>query len=278
LSEQHAAPDIQALKPAAFAALPAGRRTWAVASIHGEAERLAVLHDRLAVRIAPADNLVYLGNLLGRGPAVAATMHELLVFRRAVLARHIVPGSGEIVFLRGSQEEMWHKLLQMQFAANPPQVFEWLVSRGVGASIEAYQGSIEDGRTAARRGAVALSRWTNGLRAAVRARDGHERLLSGLKRAAYTADEKLLFVSTGVDPGRPLAQQTDVFWWGNARFEAAPHAFPPFRRVVRGFDPQHRGVQVSAFITSLDGGCGFGGPLVAGCFDADGQLTDCIEA
>lgn len=265
-------------KSAAFAVVAAGRRTWAVASIHGEVERLAVLHDRLAVRITPADNLIYLGNLLGRGPAIAATMHELLLFRRAVLARHIVTGCGDIVFLRGSQEEMWHKLLQLQFAANPTEVFEWLVSRGVGATIEAYGGSIEEGRTAARRGALALSRWTNGLRAAVRSRDGHERLLSSLKRAAFTADDAMLFVSAGVDPKRSLAQQADAFWWGSARFEPGRSRLPPFRHIVRGFDPQHRGLEIGASVTSLDGGCGFGGPLVAGCFEADGTLIYTIEA
>ena len=70
-----------------FARLRPGRRIWAVASIHGEAERLGRLHDRIAERFRDGDRIVYLGNYLGRGSAVAATLDELLDFRRRVLAR-----------------------------------------------------------------------------------------------------------------------------------------------------------------------------------------------
>ena len=30
-------------------------------------------------------------------------------------------------------------------------------------------------------------------------------------------------------------------------------------------------------VASIDGGCGFGGPLVAACFDGAGKLVDMIE-
>jgi serine/threonine protein phosphatase 1 len=197
-----------------IAVLPGGRRTWAVAAVHGEARRLEALHDQLATRLQPDDHLVYLGNVLGRGADVAATVNELLLFRRAVLARQLHDGAGAIVFLRGSQEELWHKLLQLQFAPNPRQVLEWMLARGVGPTIEAYGGSIRDGRSAANRGAFAISQWTNRLRAAIRAVDGHARLISALRRAAVTDDGALLFVSAGINPGRALADQGDAFWWG----------------------------------------------------------------
>jgi hypothetical protein len=51
-----------------------------------------------------------------------------------------------------------------------------------------------------------------------------------------------------------------------------------FRRVVRGADPRRAGVVLRDGMASLDGGCGFGGPLIAGCFDAGGKLVDVIEA
>ncbi len=261
-----------------LAILPAGRLTWAIGSIHGEAERLVALHDAIARRIEPDDNLVYLGNMLGRGRHVAATVHELLLFRRAVLARQLSEGCGAIVFLRGSQEEMWHKLLQLQFAPNPQEVFDWMVERGIGATIEAYGGSIPEGRSAAKRGAFVLSQWTNRLRAAVRAIDGHDRLISTLKRAAYTADGAALFVNAGVDPGRPLGQQSDALWWGSRSFERDEAAYGGFRSIVRGFDPQHGGTVIRAHMISLDGGCGFSGTLIAGCIDAEGRLIETIEA
>lgn len=152
----------------AFATLTSGRNNWAVASIHGETKRLVDLHAKLAERLAPEDNLIYLGNVLGRGHGVAATIQELLLFRRALMARQVTDAAGDIVYLRGSQEEMWHKLLQLQFAPDPRQVLEWMLSRGVGATIEAYGGTVDEARSAAARGAVALSQWTNRLRTAMR--------------------------------------------------------------------------------------------------------------
>jgi serine/threonine protein phosphatase 1 len=47
---------------AKFARLKRARRIWAVASIHGEAERLGRLHDQIAARFGDGDHIVYLGN------------------------------------------------------------------------------------------------------------------------------------------------------------------------------------------------------------------------
>jgi len=69
-----------------FVRLRRARRIWAVAAIHGEATRLTRLHDLIAARFADGDRLVYLGNYLGHGGAVAATIDELLDFRRQLLA------------------------------------------------------------------------------------------------------------------------------------------------------------------------------------------------
>lgn len=261
-----------------FAVLPSGRLTWAVGSIHGEVERLVVLHDRLASRISPQDNLVYLGNFLGRSPHVGATVHEMLLFRRALLAHQLTEDCGGIVYLRGNQEEMWHKLLQMQFAPNPLQVFDWMISQGVGPTINAYGGDIAAGRRAAKQGAVVLSQWTNRLRAGMRARDGHDRLINVLRRAAHTDDHMVLFVSAGLNPSRPLTEQNDAFWWGNRSFEAMDAPYEDFAHIVRGYDSQHQGLRVGAHVVSLDGGCGFGGQLIAGCFGEDGTLIETIEA
>lgn len=261
-----------------FAVLPAGRRTWAVASIHGMSDRLIALHDGLAQRIAIEDSIVYLGNFLGHGRNIAETVNELLVFRRALMARQVDGDGGAIVYLRGSQEEMWHKLLQLQFAPNPRQVLDWMLGQGVDATLAAYGGSIEAGRSAANRGAVALSRWTNHLRAAVRLADGHDPLMSVLKRAAFTADRALLFVNAGIDPGRSLDSQNDIFWWGGQYFDAIDTPYDGFTRVVRGADTQHRGVVVNDAVASIDGGCGFGGPLIAACFDGAANVIDLIEA
>ena len=106
-------PDMPDLSSTAIARLRRAARVWAVASAHGEAGRLARLHEALAVRLEPDDRIVYLGNLLGHGPDPKGTLDEAIRFRRAVIAR---PGGfvGDVVFLRGRQEEMWQKLLTLQ--------------------------------------------------------------------------------------------------------------------------------------------------------------------
>lgn len=257
-----------------FAGIAGGRRVWAVASVHGDAERLSRLHRCLIERLKAEDHLVYLGNLLGRGAAVRATVDELLLFRRALMAHQIDSDAGAIVYLRGSQEEMWQKLLHLHFAPNPRQVFDWMISQGVGATLEAYGGQIRDGCIAANSGARALSRWTGALTGAVRALDGHDRWMASLTRAAYCTDETLLFVHAGLDPSRTLPAQGDALWWRGDDFERLAAPYFGFRRVIRGADPQHRGIVVNAFTASIDGGCGFGGPLIAACFDPTGAIVD----
>ena len=68
-----------------FARLREARRIWAVGAIHGEARRLARVHDIIGERFLSGDRLVYLGNYLGHGEDIAATVDELLDFRRRVL-------------------------------------------------------------------------------------------------------------------------------------------------------------------------------------------------
>lgn len=263
-----------------FVTLRRPRRVWAVGSIHGEADRLAALHAALAPRFAPGDKLVYLGNFLGRGAQVRATVDEILAMRRALLAH---PGmfACDVAVLRGSQEEMWHKLLQLQMAPNPSEVLDWMFAQGVGATLEAYGGDRRTGLDAARQGAVAITRWTGALRNAIADAPGHWPLMSALRRAAFTdaARDALLFVNAGIDPSRPLSAQSDSFWWGGGAFSQIAEPYAHFRLVIRGYDPGHRGVVTTDFTASLDSGCGFGGPLTAACFDAaEGRLVDVIEA
>lgn len=260
-----------------FAALHRATRVWAIAAIHGEARRLAAVHAALEPRFGPGDRLVYLGNYLGCGPQVVETMDELLRFRRALIAR---PGmfNYDVVYLRGSQEEMWQKLQQLQFAINPREVLDWMLSRGVAATLTAYGGDPKQGLAAARDGAVSITRWTNQLRAGVARHLGHQILLSSLRRAAFTDDGALLFVHAGVDPSRPLEAQRDVLWWGSGGFGEWPAPYQGFRRVVRGFDLAHAGLVRTQHSLSVDGGCGYGGKLIAVCLDTAGEIVERIEA
>jgi len=260
-----------------FARLRGARRVWAVASVHGEAARLAKLHDLIGERFSQGDRLVYLGNYLGHGDDVSGTIDELLDFRRRVLGR---PNgfACDVVYLRGAQEEMWQKLLQLQFAPNPTEILSWMVRAGIEATVRAYGGDLRQGFAAARDGPRTITRWTSGLRAAMNAAEGHSTLFAALRHAALTDENGLLFVHAGVDPRRPLTAQGDAFWWGSADILEFSAPFAGFRRVVRGFDHDRRGVVEGQFGMSVDGGAGRGGRLQAACIAADGTLADFCQA
>ena len=227
--------------------------------------------------LQPGDKLVYLGNIVGRGDKVRETVDEVLRFRRHFLS---VPGNciGDYAILRGRQEEMLHKLLELQFAVNPRDVLRWMVGQGAGTTIAAYGGTARDGEVATAQGAVAVTRWTQTLRAGLNAAPGHRDFLSSLKHAAYTADGALVFVHAGLDPARPLDAQGDGLWWNTAGFDGMTGAFFGAERVVRGLDPEHRGVVETDFSLSLDGGCGFGGELVAAAITPNSGEIETLRA
>lgn len=248
-----------------------------MSAIHADADRLAVLHDHLAAQFRVGDRVVYLGNLIGRGAAVQETFSELLTFRRDVMAIRGVLAS-DLIYLRGAQEEMWQKLLQLQFAPNPQDVLRWMLGQGVETTLQAYGGNAEAGLAAAREGAVQLTRWTNQLRSAMRDAPGHNNLFAALRRAAFTQDGAVLFVCAGIDPSRPLPAQGDSFWWGAAGFDDLAEPYFGCRKVIRGFDPANGGVAVGDMTATLDSGCGRGGTLTAAQISADGQVMELLQA
>lgn len=260
-----------------FARIRGARRIWAVAAIHGEAERLSRLHDQIAARFADGDRIVYLGNYLGHGGAVVATIDELIDFRSRIMAR---PRgfTCDVVFLRGAQEEMWQKLLQLQFAQNPGEVLGWMVRNGIEATAQAYGGDLRQGFAASRDGPRMITRWTTAMRNAMNAMPGHTTLFSTLRHAAFTADEELLFVNAGLDPKRPLGEQGDAFWWGPTDILELTAPFGGFRRVIRGFDRDRRGLVQRDFAVSLDAGAGRGGLLLAALFAPNGEVLQSLEA
>jgi len=277
-----------------IASLDRATRIWAIPAIHGEAERLARVHDQIWPELAPGDRVVYLGNLIGgnliggkgegdgqaRGDAgataIRATLDELLDFRRAVIA---MPGAFacHVVYLRGSQEVMWQQLLQLQFTPDPVAALNWMAERGVRATLEAYGFDVDAGIRAARAGTVALTRWTGQIRRAMQQHPGHSELLGRLHNAAESGGAGALFVHTGLSPDRPLDRQGDLFWWHGGGFRRLTDAYGDYARVVRGFDPDGGPPTDEPHKLSLDLGCGRGGPLQAACLDRQGRLLSAVD-
>jgi hypothetical protein len=246
---------------------------------------LARLHHEIAGRFERNDRLVYLGNVIGRGGDALAAIDELMSFRRAVIGAHGM-FAGDLAVLRGAQEEMWQKLLQLQLALDPASVLQWMLDHGVAATLEAYGGDPADGMRAARSGAAACARWTSALRDAIQRHPGHNAVFAALRRAAVsepldgdgTKGAPLLFVHAGLDISRPLATQKDSFWWSTGRFNDIDRPYGDFARVVRGYDNSHAGIVSGPYTLSIDTGSGFGGPLTAVCLDTRGEIVERVEA
>ncbi|MDP2206553.1 MAG: hypothetical protein Q8K65_09630 [Alphaproteobacteria bacterium] len=268
-----------------FSNLGQPQRIWTVSAIRGQLAPLAAIHNHIYEHCRPGDRVLYTGNYCaGMHAAPAETLDELLYFRRSLLARPgMVPE--DFVYLRGTQEELWSKILQIHFAPSARAVVEWIAAHHpeMNGLLSAYGSSLDDALRTAREGIVPLTKWTIFLREQMRARAGHEKFFTLLRRAAFTEhagsnDNNILFVHAGLDPALPLAAQGDRFWWAARSFGAMQTPYHPFRTVIRGCDPDRGGVYVGDVSVSLDGGCGHGGQLVCAQLSACGDVLSLQSA
>jgi serine/threonine protein phosphatase 1 len=255
------------------------RRIWAVAPCLGAVERLTRVHVAIADRFAAGDRLIYFGDYLGDF-ASTTIIDQILSFRTYLLA---FPGMtpGDFVYLRGIQEEIWSKLLQIQYAPNPAEVLRWMLERGAAETIKAYGGNPRDGILSSREGALAMAKWTNSLRHAMRRHAGHDKLMSVLRGAAFTEIDgrgQLLFVHAGLDPSRSLARQGDSFWWAASGFARLSEPFEGFKRVFRGVDPLGGGRVLEGYSVTLSAGRSDGDALLAVAIAPDGDILEVIES
>lgn len=274
-----------------FAHLKRPKRIWAIPAVHGEYERLVALHNELYHHITPGDRLIYMGNMIGVGKRSAETIDEILAFRRCVLS---IPGmkAEDIVFLRGAQEEMWQKLLQLQFAPNPRQVYDWMMHSGVAETMTSYGIDVNEGYRICKDGVIQISRWTEQVRNTIKSRPGHDIFCAQLRRAAYTHrplkreisqldrgdnDFPLLFVHRGLDDSLPLDEQGDRFWWGDDDFQARTAPYLPYMKVIRGYDPKERGIHLNCVTATIDNNCGRGGNLTCVSIAPDGRFGTVME-
>ncbi len=267
-------------KDARFADLGKPNRIWAVPAIHGEVDRLISIHDSILEHITPGDRLIYLGNYTGYGEHARETVDELLTFRRLVLSMRGMMCK-DLVYLRGGQEEMWQKLLQLPFAPDPTSVLLWMLGNGLSSTLYSYGISPHDGIEACRNGVMSITKWTATIRAAIRQNPGHEIFGTQLVRATYTAQDTaypMLFVHAGLNSQKPLEQQGDHFWWAGDQFKRIERAYDPFQKVIRGYDPYHNGIVTNCITATIDNGCGFGGTLACVGFEQNGDIVDVLEA
>lgn len=267
-----------------FARMESPGDVWAVGSIRGDAGKLQRLHSDLESRVRPGDTLIYLGNVIGWGERSTEAVDEVERFRGRFLA---LSGGDDTswIALRGRQEELFERVLNLEHALNPVGLLIWAIDQGAGATLAAYGVDPHEGLAAAARGPAEIRNWTGDLAERIANAPGHMKYLANLKSAAFTTNNAMVFVHTGLQCDRPLDAQGDCLWWNPAAFEAHDKPYFGTRRIVRGFDPQHRGIVETKYSVSIDGGCGRGGvgqghegSLIAAKLNAAGSIAETISA
>jgi len=179
---------------AAEPSVPAGYRVYAIGDIHGRLDLLNDTVSRIEADIderPPAQNIiVFLGDLIDRGPASAEVVERLRTYRRDGV---------RTVFLSGNHEEVLLRLLR----GESRYLRDWLTfggaecARSYGISSSALR-QMDAGQ------AVALLRQ--------KIPDSHRSFLQSFVDTFRIGS--YLFVHAGVRPGVPLSEQTqsDLRW------------------------------------------------------------------
>ena len=87
----------------------------------------------------------------------------------------------------------------------------------------------------------------------------------------------MIFVNSGIDTDKQLTEQGDSFWWKSRKFDKITRPYSPFQKIIRGYDPNHKGTDFNGVKATIDGGCGFGGTLICAVFNQNGGVLGTLE-
>ncbi len=262
-----------------FVELKKSSKIWAIGSIHSNLNSFNSIKKFIINNFNYDDKLIFLGNVIGLGDFSKETLDSVIDLRFNLMAKFkLKPES--IVFLRGAQEEMFTKLLQLQLAPNPIEIIEWMFDHGVNKTLNSYGYSEIEAKNIATSGTINISKWTATLNKTLQLSPGHTQYFLNLKHAAYSQTKKILFVNRGVDITRPLSAQNDCFWWGFQNFSKIQEPYKSFLRIVRGYESEHLNqIEISSenVVCTL-----FKQPLtnsrvMCGIFGENGEIFDLIE-
>ncbi len=262
-----------------FIELKKSNKIWAIGSIHSNLKSFISIKKYILENFEINDKLIFLGNIIGLGENSKETLNSVIDLRFNLMSKFkLKPES--IVFLRGAQEEMFSKLLQLQLAPNPSEIIEWMFEHGVNTTLNSYGFSEDEVKNIASSGTMNISKWTTNLNKVLQKNHGHTEYFLNLKHAAYSQSEKILFVNRGVDITRPLSAQNDCFWWGFQNFSTIQQPYKTFSRIVRGYESEHSHeseISKNNIVCTL-----FKQPLsnkniLCGIFTENGEILDLFE-
>ncbi len=255
-------------------------RIWAIGSLHSSIHSFQSIKKYILLNFKEGDKLIFLGNIIGFGDQSKKIISEVLSFRFNLMASFNLAHE-DIVFLRGAQEEMFSKLLQLQIAPNPSEIIDWIFSHGVDQTVVSYNFEPDLFREIASQGTIQINKLTAKLNQKISNTPGHKEFFSNLKHAAYSDTKEVLFVNRGVDLSRPLSAQNDCFWWGYQNFSMINKPYNSFIRIVRGYQSNsHNDIENSKnmILCTL-----FKQPLenkkiLAGLFAKNGEILELFES
>ncbi len=262
-----------------FVELKKSDKIWAIGSIHSNLKSFSAIKKFILKNFKLNDKLIFLGNIIGLGDNSKETLDSAIDLRFNLMSKFkLKPES--IVFLRGAQEEMFSKLLQLHLAPNPGEIVEWMFDHGVNKTILSYGFSENEVKNITSSGTIKISKWTSNLNKVLHNNPGHIQYFLNLKHAAYSSTKKILFVNRGVDITRPLSAQNDCFWWGFQNFSKIKEPYKTFLRIVRGYESEQLNkseISNNRVVCTL-----FKQPLsnksvICGVFGENGEILDLFE-
>ncbi len=267
-------------KESNFVELSKSSRIWAIGSIHSNLKSFNSIKEFIFKNFKENDKLIFLGNVIGLGSSTKETVSSVINLRFNLMSKFKIKPN-EIIFLRGAQEEMFSKALQLQIAPNPIEIINWMFEHGVDKTLNSYGFSNDEVISVASSGTVSISKWTTKLNQSILQNPGHKEYFLNLKHAAYSSSKKILFVNRGVDITRPLSAQNDCFWWGYQNFSKIDKPYNSFIRIVRGYEStNYNGLENSKneVICTLFKQPLSNGTIYAGIFAENGDILDLIES
>ena len=259
-----------------FAELKFCNNIWAIGSIHSHLDSFELIKNHIIKNFSKNDKIVFLGNIIGLGHNAKETLSSAIDLRNQLMSNFFLK-TEDVVFLRGAQEEMFLKLLQLQTAPNPYEIVKWLFEHGVDKTIHSYNLNVAEVHEIATQGTIAISRWTSKLNKTIASVKGHKEYFSNLHHAAFADTKKILFVNRGVDITRPLSAQNDCFWWGYHNFSKLDKPYDTFKKIVRGYEPSSNknldDIKKNV-VCSLYQGPLSNNKIVAGLFNDSAEILD----
>lgn len=226
------------------ACAPDGKRIYAIGDIHGAADALDRLIEKIEKDAGGLDQaqLIFLGDYVDRGIDSKGVIERLVAFQNRYK---------DAVFLKGN-----HEATMLDFLANPDAALEWL-EWGGDQTLRSYGVA----------GALTKSGDALSTSLADALPQSHRDFLKGLSLKHIAGD--YLFVHAGIRPGVAIEdQEEEDLIWIRARFHDATPDERPDKVVVHGHQATKKPVDAGWRI-GVDTGACWSGVLTAVCLAGD---------